>query len=66
MWVCDGFNIEKKCVTFQGIPITFTNQKFHMNWGWGGNLDGYFTYGNFNPGTNDYNYQVELLYNIHP
>ena len=68
MWVCDGFTKEVICVTlnFPRITIPFTINRFHMNWGWGGYLNGYYTYGNFNPGSNDFNYQVGLLYNIKP
>lgn len=34
-WVCDGYD----------------NDFFHMNWGWGGSSDGYFTVDALNPGT---------------
>jgi hypothetical protein len=35
-WICDGFD---------------ANDKFHMNWGWGGYLDGYFALDALAPGT---------------
>ncbi len=34
-WVCDGYD---------------DNNKFHMNWGWGGDLDGYFALNALQPG----------------
>ena len=35
-FVCDGYDV---------------NDMFHMNWGWGGAHDGYFTLNSLNPGT---------------
>ncbi|WP_276979646.1 C10 family peptidase, partial [Flavobacterium filum] len=35
-WVCDGYD---------------NNDYFHMNWGWGGNSDGYFDLDYLNPGS---------------
>lgn len=35
-WVCDGYD---------------TNDFFHMNWGWGGNSDGFFWVDALNPGS---------------
>jgi len=35
-WVCDGYD---------------QNNFFHMNWGWGGNSDGYFSLDNLDPGS---------------
>ena len=35
-WVCDGYD---------------NNNLLHMNWGWGGNSDGYFQISALNPGT---------------
>lgn len=38
-----------------------------MNWGWGGgimSLNGFYSYGNFNPDTHDFNYKVDIVYNI--
>jgi len=51
-FVFDGYNL---------------SDQFHVNWGWGGYLNGYFTIGNLNPNAttsfNDYN---GILYNIKP
>ena len=68
MWVCDGFSKEVRCVTLKWPigKISFTIAMYHMNWGWGGVFNDYYTYGQFNPGTANYNYQIGLLYNIKP
>jgi len=39
---------------------------FHMNWGWSGSFDGYFTLDNLTPGGNNFNYAQELVINCFP
>ncbi|MET3027472.1 C10 family peptidase [Flavobacterium sp. UW10123] len=66
-WVCDGYSqttIYHKddygvCLgasTYQAI--------LHMNWGWDGDYNGYYSVGSFNPGTYTFNYQNGMLYDI--
>lgn len=50
-WVCDGYN---------------TNNDFHMNWGWGGINDGYFSVDSLNPNGFDFSTQIGVLYGIQP
>jgi hypothetical protein len=50
-WVCDGY---------QG-----TNY-FHMNWGWGGQYDGYFYLSALNPGGNNYTNNQQAIIGIKP
>ncbi|MCS6934489.1 MAG: thiol protease/hemagglutinin PrtT [Chitinophagales bacterium] len=57
-WVCDGYD---------------NNNFFHMNWGWGGNSDGYFNLNNLNPqtlgaggGTGGFNGNQHALIGIKP
>jgi len=50
-WVCDGY---------QGTDY------FHMNWGWGGAYNGYFTLNNLNPGGSTFNSQQAAVFNIQP
>lgn len=38
----------------------------HMNWGWGGQYDGYYAFNNFNPGSNTFNYKTAMITNIRP
>lgn len=67
MWVADGVDKASFCIRILGTPHNFEVLRYHMNWGWGGgssSLNGFYSYGNFNPGTNDFNYQVDLVYNI--
>ena len=58
-WVCDGSNAAGQ---------------YHMNWGWGGYADGYFTMGALNPGrggsggnsTYTFNLNQEILVGVQP
>ncbi|MCR4659676.1 MAG: C10 family peptidase [Bacteroidales bacterium] len=58
-FVCDGYN---------------NNGQFHINWGWGGVYDGYFTMGDLTPGgsgtggnsTHNYSYGNVALIGIRP
>lgn len=57
-WVCDGYD---------------ANNFFHMNWGWGGNSDGFFSIDNLDPaslgaggGTGGFNSGQQALFGIKP
>jgi hypothetical protein len=50
-WVCDGY---------QGTD------QFHMNWGWGGSYNGYYTLTNLNPGGSTFNSSQEAVVHIQP
>ena len=57
-WVCDGYD---------------ANDFFHMNWGWGGNSDGFFSINNLDPaslgaggGTGGFNSGQQALFGIKP
>ncbi|MBP7272242.1 MAG: thiol protease/hemagglutinin PrtT [Saprospiraceae bacterium] len=50
-WVCDGYN---------------DNNLFHMNWGWGGYSDGYFSVDALNAGGYSFNNSQGVLANIFP
>ena len=57
-WVCDGYD---------------SNDFFHMNWGWGGSYDGYFSLNSLNPsgtgiggGTGGFNNTQQVLIGIQP
>lgn len=76
-WVCDGLQVGRyyECretmTPFSPNPIltkqiTFTTLYFNMNWGWGGNYNGYYAYNNFNPGSYTFNYQPGMVVNIRP
>ena len=40
--------------------------KYHVNWGWGGDYDGYFTIGAFNPSNLNYSGSLMAVVNIQP
>ena len=50
-WACDGYD---------------NNDLFHMNWGWGGYYDGYFSVNDLTPGNHNYNMNQAILYQIYP
>lgn len=39
---------------------------FHMNWGWGGNHDGWFAFNNVNSGNGNYQYARQNFYITKP
>jgi hypothetical protein len=40
--------------------------KFHINWGWGGQSDGWYSLKALNPGNSDFNYNQNIYINIKP
>ena len=50
-WVCDGFT---------------ATHEFHMNWGWSGYNDGYFTVTSLNPGSFNFSQDIGVIYGIQP
>ena len=68
-WVCDGANEWWTCIRAENEyenDITFSYLQFHMNWGWGGSYDGWFSYGNFNPTGHQYSENLKMIYQIKP
>ncbi|WP_136468072.1 C10 family peptidase [Flagellimonas onchidii] len=57
-WVCDGY----MSTGFNGS----SHLKFHMNWGWNDAHDGWYSFNNFNPNGNTFNYKVGIVTNIRP
>ena len=51
-FVCDGYSM--------------SDQKFHFNWGWNGNYDGWYVIGTLNPGPYTYNLDNYALFHIKP
>lgn len=67
-WVCDGymqstFYYKDDYGNCTGGGVTYY-PILHMNWGWDGQYNGYYSVSNFNPGSNTFNYQNQMLYNI--
>jgi len=50
-WVCDGYD---------------NSDKLHINWGWGGYLDGYFSATAMNPGTYNFSESNSMICGIKP
>jgi len=55
LWVCDGIQVS----TFQDC---FSYAYLHMNWGWGGYSDGWFSYNNWGK----YKYNIDMIINVNP
>ncbi|MCQ2264515.1 MAG: thiol protease/hemagglutinin PrtT [Bacteroidales bacterium] len=53
-FLCDGYQI------IDGQTF------FHINWGWKGNNDGYFSLTHLNPESYDYTYQQKAIINLYP
>lgn len=51
-FICDGYDA--------------TTDKFHINWGWDGNYNGWFTLSILKPGGYNYSYKTEAIINIYP
>lgn len=58
-WVCDGFRSTYDC-TYG------TYLYYHMNWGWGSWLDGWYANNNWSNSNGDFNYKKGVVYNIIP
>ncbi len=62
-YVCDGYKITKR---MEKYPF------YHMNWGWNGQLDGWFILNELTPGKDnpegftDLKYNQSVIYNIRP
>ncbi|KIA98809.1 hypothetical protein OA93_07945 [Flavobacterium sp. KMS] len=68
-WVCDGYQRNtyyQKDSNGNCTGYGVTTLQLYMNWGWGGNYDGFYDYNNFNPGKASYNNQISVVYNITP
>ncbi len=61
-WVADGFKNSKIC--YEEGAVWYL--KFHMNWGWNGDYNGWYSFNNFNPNGNNYNSDLQMIYNINP
>jgi hypothetical protein len=55
-WICDGFQQSFFCESLNTLVI------LHMNWGWYGNYDGYYTSHGFTPSTYNFNYDNSVLF----
>lgn len=51
LFVCDGY---------QNL------HEFHFNWGWDGDYDGYYTLSNLNPGTFNFTWNQEAIFEMNP
>lgn len=59
-WVCDGFMESYDCVSGYGWL------SFSMNWGWNGSFNGFYGISSWTPGDRNYQYDQDVIVNIHP
>lgn len=64
MWVCDGYT--QTSYYFDDCTGVVYYPWFHMNWGWGGSFNGYYSYNNFNPANTNFNNNKKMIYKIIP
>ncbi len=55
-WVADVIKVTHN--------LTSSVYQIHMNWGWGGTHDGWFT--SWTPGSSNYQYDRKMIVDIHP
>lgn len=58
-WVCDGYKID-------GNQCGTRSKWLHMNWGWDGDYNRFFHEDNWNPGSNNFQYDRRIIFNIQP
>jgi hypothetical protein len=58
-WVCDGY------LSYTD-PCWSSLLKYNMNWGWSELHNGWYSFNNFNLGSNTFNYKRGMVYNIKP
>ena len=69
VWVCDGAHYWTVCnVDMNGNVGANVYLHFHMNWGWGGEYNGWYSSVNFNIPRKGENYDsgLRMIYNIVP
>ena len=70
-WVCDGYMYSKYCLYFNGVYVGINEfEHLHMNWGWNGTADGWYSVDSFNPindeGSHNLNFIKRMTINIIP
>lgn len=67
-WVCDGVKKIKTCYSDENGNIinSWFSVTYHMNWGWGGDEDGWYAYGHFDPSIYSLDNRLKMIYNIKP
>ena len=68
IWICEGYQennySEFDCATKQCKEWSFTY--LWMNWGWDGNWNDYYAFGQYNPSQTNYNGNLHIITGIRP
>ena len=62
--IYEGFGNEGHCFIVDGYSSE--NDLFHVNWGWYGSGDGYFSFDNLIVGGSNFNYNQGMILNVYP
>lgn len=71
-WVTDGYKrnkittIHNPGTVYEYETSSYSSTYLSMNWGWGGNSNGWFLNDDFTPGGSDYSNNNKMIINIHP
>ncbi|MFI3298160.1 MAG: C10 family peptidase [bacterium] len=65
-WVCDGGTVINYVSTELEEPLvrsimSYTTAHYHMNWGWGGVCNGFYSSGGFSNDYGDFNYKNKIV-----
>lgn len=63
-WVADGYRSDM--IYSSDCNNSWTYLYLHMNWGWGGYSDGYYSFDNWTGGGSSFNDNKKMTYNIKP
>jgi len=67
-WVVDGYQQIKTTILYSNNHVSINyapNGLFYCNWGWGGNLNGWYYYNTWNNEQNQNVHQVDYIYSQH-
>lgn len=74
-WICDGVEVmgSYRCVYDEELKDYYTLRiaeylSLHMNWGWGGKNNGWYSFSDFHPTGNEhsYNYKTKMITSLIP
>ena len=62
IWVCDGYEYRNISDCIDGQCYSWGYEYLYCNWGWDGYYNGWFSSGDFTPGTHDYTNNIHIIY----
>jgi hypothetical protein len=64
IWVCDGIRVDwlKSCNGYQCMAYQYAKQ--YLRWGWNGLYDGWFVFGDYTPGSDNFDGGLKMISGI--